>query len=169
VAGVVAVLSLLSWLLLRSGTSVGMKAGSAWKLAMSAMRRRRRQNVLQVLVFSLTIMSLLILALLRTDLIADWQAQLPEETPNHFLMNVTGEQVEGIGEFFEANRIEPRPFYPMASAGLTAVNGETPRRPWEDDEGGGANLTERSGSGMEDDGSDAEFSEDSTDDSADEE
>ena len=47
---------------------------------MTAARRRRSQNVLQVMVFSITIMSLLILTLLRTDLINEWQAQLPEDT-----------------------------------------------------------------------------------------
>ena len=144
VAGVVAVLSLLSWLLLRSGTSVGMKAGSAWKLAMSATRRRRRQNVLQVLVFSLTIMSLLILALLRTDLIADWQAQLPENTPNHFMMNITGDQVEDIEDFFAANGVESNQFFPMMSAGILRINGEEPRPSWLEDEPEQGNVTERS-------------------------
>jgi len=144
VAGVVTVLSLLSWLLLRSGTSVGMKAGSAWKLAMSATRRRRRQNVLQVLVFSLTIMSLLILALLRTDLIADWQAQLPENTPNHFMMNITGDQVEDIEDFFAANGVESNQFFPMMSAGILRINGEEPSPSWLEDEPEQGNVTERS-------------------------
>lgn len=143
VLAVVALLSGLSWLLLRSSTSVGMKAGSAWKLAMSATRRRRKQNVLQVLVFSLTIMSLLILTLLRTDLIRDWQAQLPENTPNHFLMNVTENQVPGIENFFRSNGVEPNQFFPMMSAGITRINGEAPRPRWMDDDEQ-SNLTERS-------------------------
>lgn len=143
VLGVVVVLSGLSWLLLRSSTSVGMKAGSAWKLAMSATRRRRKQNVLQVLVFSLTIMSLLILVLLRTDLIRDWQAQLPENTPNHFLMNVTQSQVAGIEDFFRSNDVEPNQFFPIMSAGVTRINGETPQLDRGDDEAQ-SNVTERS-------------------------
>lgn len=143
VLGVVALLSGLSWLLLRSSTSVGMKAGSAWKLAMSATRRRRKQNVLQVLVFSLTIMSLLILTLLRTDLIRDWQAQLPENTPNHFLMNVTENQVPGIESFFRSNGVEPNQFFPMMSAGVTRINGEVPQPRWFDDDEQ-SNVTERS-------------------------
>ena len=142
VAGVVLVLSGISWLLLHSSNSVGMKAGSAWKLAMSATRRRRKQNILQVLVFSLTIMSLLILTLLRTDLIADWQAQLPENTPNHFLMNVTEPQVVGIQSFFRENDVEPNQFFPMMSAGITLINGEEPLPIWDNDEQ--SNVTERS-------------------------
>jgi putative ABC transport system permease protein len=147
VGTVALVLSLLSYLLLRSGTAAGMRAGSAWMLAMSAVRRRRRQSVLQVLVFSLTIMSLLTLGLLRTDLIADWQAQLPENTPNHFMMNIRSDQVAGMESYLSGNDIEPNPFYPMMSAGLLQVNGEPAPLPWDnDDEGEGASnsVTERS-------------------------
>jgi putative ABC transport system permease protein len=147
VTSVALVLSLLSYLLLRSGTAAGMRAGSAWMLAMSAVRRRRRQSVLQVLVFSLTIMSLLTLGLLRTDLIADWQAQLPENTPNHFMMNIRSDQVAGMESYLSSNDIQPNPFYPMMSAGLLQVNGEPAPLPWDNDdegEGSSSSVTERS-------------------------
>jgi len=127
VAAIILVLSIVSLLLLKSSSSVGMRAGSAWKLAMSATRRRRRQNVLQVLVFSITIMSLLILTLLRTDLIDDWQAQLPENTPNQFLMNITQPQIAGIQSYFRANGIEDHDFFPMMTARVNYINGEIPR------------------------------------------
>lgn len=126
VASIAILLSGLSFLLLSSSSAVGMRAGSAWKLAMSAARRRRKQNVLQVMVFSVTIMSLLILGLLRTDLIADWQAQLPENTPNHFMMNISQPQIAGIAEFFEKNGVQGNAFYPLISARVTKVNGATP-------------------------------------------
>jgi putative ABC transport system permease protein len=126
VAAIVLFLSVLSYILLRSSGSVGMKAGSAWKLAMTAARRRRKQNVLQVMVFSVTIMSLLILTLLRTDLIDDWQGQLPENTPNHFMMNITESQIDGIESFFAKNGVESNAFYPLISARVISVNGEIP-------------------------------------------
>ena len=126
VAGIALFLSAVSYLLLRSSGSVGMKAGSAWKLAMTAARRRRKQNVLQVMVFSVTIMSLLILTLLRTDLIDDWQGQLPENTPNHFMMNITESQINGIESFFAENGVDSNAFYPLISARVISVNGEIP-------------------------------------------
>jgi putative ABC transport system permease protein len=146
VLSVAAVLSMVSYLLLRSGTAAGMRAGSAWMLAMSAVRRRRRQSVLQVLVFSLTIMCLLTLGLLRTDLIADWQAQLPENTPNHFLMNINSDQRDGMQNYFEQNSLQANPFYPMMSAGLLQVNGAPAPLPWDNDGRPGArsSVTERS-------------------------
>lgn len=134
VAAIALFLSLFSYLLLRSSGSVGMKAGSAWKLAMTAARRRRKQNVLQVMVFSVTIMSLLILTLLRTDLIDDWQAQLPENTPNHFMMNISQSQVDGIESFFADNGVDSNAFYPLISARVISVNGEIPEPEEESDE-----------------------------------
>ncbi|MYA35169.1 MAG: FtsX-like permease family protein [Gammaproteobacteria bacterium] len=143
VAGTGLLLSLISLVFLTSSGSAGMKAGNAWKLAMTAVRRRRRQNVLQVMVFSVTIMSLLILGLLRTDLIADWQAQLPENTPNHFMMNITGSQVEGIETFFTDNAVDSNAFYPLISARVRTINGSEPEPEGEPgEEERGASLVE---------------------------
>jgi len=143
VAGTGLLLSLVSLLFLATSGSVGMRAGNAWKLAMTAVRRRRRQNVLQVMVFSVTIMSLLILSLLRTDLIEDWRAQLPEDTPNLFMMNVTGGQVERIEAFFAENGVEANAFYPLISARVRTINGAAPEPDAESGEQrGGASLLE---------------------------
>lgn len=143
VAGTGLILSLISLAFLTSSGSAGMKAGNAWKLAMTAVRRRRRQNVLQVMVFSVTIMSLLILGLLRTDLIADWQAQLPENTPNHFMMNITGSQVDGIEAFFADNAVDSNAFYPLMSARVRTINGSEPESEGEPGENErGASLVE---------------------------
>lgn len=146
IAGIALLLSVLSFLLLKTTGSVGMKAGSAWKLAMTAARRRRKQNVLQVMVFSITIMSLLILTLLRTDLIDDWQAQLPENTPNHFMMNITENQVEGIESFFAENGITGNAFYPLISARVSTINGSVPDPQTDmNEDDGGNTLTEGAG------------------------
>ncbi len=143
VAAIALFLSLVSYLFLRSSGSVGMKAGSAWLLAMTAVRRRRKQNVLQVTVFSITIMSLLILTLLRTDLIDEWQAQIPENTPNHFMMNITQDQIPGIEAFFAENGVQSNAFYPLISARVTRVNGDLPDPQGElGADGGGGTLTE---------------------------
>ena len=125
-------LSALSWLLLRGGGVLGMQAGSAWMLAMTGIRRRRKQNVLQVLVFSATLMALLTLSLLRTDLIDDWQAQLPENTPNHFMMNITAEQIPGMQDFFQRNGVQDNAFYPLISARPLRVNGALPTPRYDD-------------------------------------
>ena len=143
VAAIALFLSIVSYLFLRSSGSAGMKAGSAWLLAMTAARRRRKQNVLQVMVFSVTIMSLLILTLVRTDLIEEWQAQLPQNTPNHFMMNITQGQIAGIQNFFAENGVESNAFYSLTSARVNRVNGNLPNPSNNDEDSlGGGTLTE---------------------------
>lgn len=145
VAAIAVFLSLVSYVFLRSSGSMGMRAGSAWKLAMTGARRRRRENVLQVMVFSVTIMSLLILTLLRTDLIDEWQAQLPQDTPNHFMMNISREQISGIENFFAENGVEANAFYPLISARVTRINGDLPEVSGDmddEEENEGGSLTE---------------------------
>jgi len=67
-------------------------------------------------------MVLLLLSTVRNDLLDDWQRSLPEDAPNHFLINIQSDQVEGINDFFAGQGVETR-IYPMVRARLTGING----------------------------------------------
>lgn len=118
------VLSTIAWGLLRSGRVLGMQAGSAWRLALAGMQRRGQENTLQILVFGLAIMLLLILFLVRTALIDDWKAQIPENAPNHFAINISPRDVDPIRDLLEENDIRSQPLYPMIRGRISAINGE---------------------------------------------
>ena len=120
----IAVLSIAAFALLRSGRMLGMQAGSVWRLALAGMQRRGQENTLQILVFGLAIMLLLIVYLVRTDLIDDWQAQIPKDAPNHFAINISPEDAEPIRRMLEANQIRAQPLFPMIRGRITKVNEE---------------------------------------------
>ncbi len=118
------ILFLVAQVLLSSGRIVGMQAGSTWRLALAGMRRRGQENTLQILVFGLAIMLLLILFLVRTALITEWQAQIPADAPNHFAINISPEDVEPIREMLTINGVEAQPLYPMIRGRIVKVNEE---------------------------------------------
>ncbi len=101
-----------------------MQAGSVWRLALAGMQRRGQENTLQIIVFGLAIMLLLILYLVRTALVTEWQSQIPENAPNHFAINISPEDVVPIRELFAANNVDAQPLYPMIRGRIKSVNGE---------------------------------------------
>jgi len=115
----------VAFLLLRSGRVLGMQAGSAWRLALAGMQRRGQENTMQILVFGLAIMLLLILYLVRTALITEWQSQIPPDAPNHFAINITPEDVQPIRTLFAENGVDNQPLYPMIRGRISSVNGES--------------------------------------------
>ena len=121
----------LAWLLLRGGRALGMQAGSVLRLALSGLQRRHRENIAQILIFGLAIMLLLVLVLLRTALIDEWRSALPEDVPNHFLMNVTPDQLTPVNALLDGNTERQGPLYPMIRGRVVAVNGEDAQG-WQD-------------------------------------
>ncbi|MFT5012833.1 MAG: putative ABC transport system permease protein [Planctomycetaceae bacterium] len=120
----IAVLGIIAYAMLRSGRVLGMQAGSVWRLALAGMQRRGQENTVQILVFSLAIMLLLILFLVRTALIDEWQSQIPENAPNHFAINISPEDVSPIRNMLTDNEIVSQPLYPMIQGRIAKINGE---------------------------------------------
>ena len=112
--------------LLRGGRLLGMQAGSVWRLALSGLQRRNVENTGQIVVFSLVIMLLLILYLVRSSLVEEWQAQLPADTPNHVLFNISQAQRADVAQFIDnyATDGDLAAFY---DGRVVAVNGEPVR------------------------------------------
>ena len=86
-------------------------------------RGAARRSVLQIVAFGLGIMVLLLLAVVRGDLLADWRRSLPADVPNNFLVNIRPEERAPLEEFLKSHGFgEPR-MYPMVRARMTAING----------------------------------------------
>ncbi|GAB3277379.1 ABC transporter permease [Parahaliea aestuarii] len=143
--GVTGVLGLgLALTLLRGGRLVGMSAGSIWRLALAGLQRRGTANALQVVIFAMAIMLLLVLVLVRTSLIREWQAQLPADAPNHFMLNIAPDEVQDIEQMLRSSDVPSEAIYPMIRGRVMSVNAEP--LPTRDDATGerhqrGANFT----------------------------
>ena len=99
------------------------RAGSLWRLSIGNLWRRKWQSIVQMIAFSLTIMLLLVMISVRTSLLDEWQTQLPEDMPNHFLVNVAPWQVDQVKEMMAGNGLETESWYPMVRGRLIARNG----------------------------------------------
>ncbi len=122
--GVVLVFGSLAYGLLRSGRVVGMQARSGWRLALSGLQRRSRENTAQILIFGMAIMLLLVLVLLRTALITEWRSQVPEQAANHFVMNIASDEVDAVQELIDTQATAGDFLYPMIRGRVVAVNGQ---------------------------------------------
>ena len=111
-------------LLINASRKAGMQAGSAWRLAMAGLQRRAAANSVQMLAFSTAIMLLLLVIVLRNDLLADWQRQLPDDAPNYFALNIAEEKVPDLQAMFERENIEATDQYPIVPGRVTYHNGE---------------------------------------------
>ena len=116
------IVGVIAWYVLRGTANVGMQAGSSWRLALASMRRRGVANAVQIVIFSLAIMLLLMLGLVRTSLIEEWQLQLPDGTPNHYLLNVAADEVTKVEQLLDEQNLPREVAYPLIRGRLTAVN-----------------------------------------------
>jgi len=135
--------SALAVLLLRGGRALGMQAGSVWRLALASLQRHGVGNALQLVVFAVAIMLLLLLSLLRTSLLTEWQQQIPEGAPNHFVLNIAPEELGDTTTLIDAEGIAREDLYPMLRGRVMAVDGVALPADAEEDEPRqrGANFT----------------------------
>lgn len=111
----------------------------ALRLAINRLLHQPWVTVSQLAAFSLSFMLLALLLVLRGDLLDRWQQQLPPETPNYFLLNMTGEQVPQVEAFLQQQQVALETFYPIVRVRLTEINQEAAtERVHEDDPGGEA-------------------------------
>ena len=79
----------------------------------------------QIVAFGLGLMVLLLLAVVRGDLLADWRRSLPADVPNNFLVNIRPEQRAALQEFLQSHGFGSPQMYPMVRARITAINGDS--------------------------------------------
>lgn len=118
-------ISICARLIILASRVTTKKLTGSWRLGLANLQRHRQMNSVQILVFSTLLMLLFTLTLTRTSLISQWQNQIPEGTPNHFVFNIFSEDRTPIAEKLASAQVEHSPFYPMMRGRLIEVNGVT--------------------------------------------
>jgi putative ABC transport system permease protein len=122
VLGVGLVLALAGYALVRLTSRLRGGVGVAWRYGLANVSRRGTGSVVQIVAFGLGLMVLLLLAVVRGDLLADWRRSLPSDVPNNFLVNIRPEQRQALQEFLQAHGFGTPQMYPMVRARITAIN-----------------------------------------------
>ncbi len=94
----------------------------AFRLAVNRLLRQPWTTLSQLSAFSLSFMLLALLLVMRGDLLDRWQQQLPPDSPNYFLLNMTHEQIPQVQSFLQQHQVTPQTFYPVARVRLTGIN-----------------------------------------------
>ena len=95
-----------------------------WRFAWQHISRNSRQSAGQILAFSLTMMVMLLIGTLRTDLLADWQASMPDDAPNVFTINLQPYELEDFRTALAQHDVRPQKLYPTVPGRLLSINGE---------------------------------------------
>lgn len=109
--------------LMSAGRSVGTKAGKSWHLALANLKRRASENSVQLVSFTIAIKLLLLITVMKSSILSEWEQQFPEDTPNHYLINITQNQIDPLKAFVEDNNIANQGFYHVYRGRLSAING----------------------------------------------
>jgi putative ABC transport system permease protein len=88
----VLVLGIAGWLLAALVARLGRGGSGIVRYALLNLSRRRRLTIAQVVALGTSLMALLLLLLVRTDVWEQWQATVRGDAPNRFVINVQQEQ-----------------------------------------------------------------------------
>jgi putative ABC transport system permease protein len=122
ILGVGLVLTVAGYGLVRLTGRLRGGVGVAWRYGLANVSRRGGGSVVQIVAFGLGLMVLLLLAVVRSDLLADWRRSLPADVPNNFLINIRPEERQSLQEFFKLHGLGRPAMYPMVRARMTAIN-----------------------------------------------
>jgi len=131
-------LALAAWGAMLATRKLSASASGAWRFGLAGLSRRSGASILQITALGLGLMALLLLMVVRGELIGQWRASLPADSPDHFMVNIQPDQFDQVQETLEqigAQRLQIRP---MANAQLTEISGD---RPPEDRFTGQVNLS----------------------------
>jgi putative ABC transport system permease protein len=112
------------WFSARLLESVLRKLAEHQKLHFIRLQASNRRTTLLTIVFGTSFFCLLLLSTLHSELIDRWEASIPEDAPNQFLVNIQPGEKERLRQHLEQRQIKTS-LYPMIRGRLVAINGQS--------------------------------------------
>src|SRR5690606_26131927 len=84
--------------------------------------RHREASLTQIVAFGVILSLMLIIYLVKGELIADWQKQLPVNAPNHFVVNLPPAEIDDFNAFLNRHNIDTGEIYPMVRGRIIEIN-----------------------------------------------
>ncbi|WP_018882066.1 MULTISPECIES: ABC transporter permease [unclassified Thioalkalivibrio] len=100
------------------------RGGMALRFGLANLSRRGGLSAVQLVAFSVGILALLLLAIVRVDLLEAWDASIPEDAPNQFFINIQPGQEQAFADRVEAAGLERPHLDPMIRGRLIEINDE---------------------------------------------
>ncbi len=85
------------------------------------LRQQRNWHRLQAGVFSLLLAIMAVLFFVRNDLIEQWQGQIPENSPNHFAINIQPWEKDRLDTWMQDQQVSAK-LYPIVRGRITQIN-----------------------------------------------
>lgn len=125
VIGLILVLGLL-WIISRGLITFAGKVQSPFfRKMLEGLKRRPNSVSVQISAYSVGLLALLLLAIIRTDVLNDWQRQIPDNAPNFFMVNIQPQEVEAVEKFLDSHAVTEQKLYPMIRGRLEAINDQS--------------------------------------------
>jgi len=115
-------IALLAWIMVMLVGRLQKHAKGAVRLGLSNIPRHQQTSIIQIVAFSIGLASLFLLGVMRSDLLDEWQNNLPDDAPNRFLINIKPQQVDSLRDFFQQQSVSIPDIYPMVRGRLVAIN-----------------------------------------------
>ncbi|TNF91652.1 MAG: FtsX-like permease family protein, partial [Gammaproteobacteria bacterium] len=72
--------------------------------------------------FSLVLIAILLIAVVKDELLGSWQQQLPDNIPNYFLINIRSDDIAEVGAYMRQHGIDSSTPYALARVRLSKIN-----------------------------------------------
>ncbi|MEM7561677.1 MAG: FtsX-like permease family protein [Pseudomonadota bacterium] len=89
---------------------------------LSRLRAGSRGAIYVMSGFSLVLIAILLIAVVKDELMGDWQSQLPEDVPNYFMVNIRSDDVSALSRFLQQRDINSSDPYALVRARLAEIN-----------------------------------------------